>query len=420
MASPRPRGHVAIITPMWGEDETESIAVIRLVAGALARHFNIDVIHLDQSALAPGTYRDSVFDVHRFPAVLPDRQQESLLRVALGIDRSPNPLPDPLTTLIEERASVRGNLNAFIDDLAPQAIILIGSAHPYDLDALCSTRHPRIIFMPLGERILSFNDRSIDTIMHIADLVIASDPGELSRLQQAFPGRAKSIVPLDLALSVNRAATSDTLFGVRFFQPFVLMIRRFGGDERVCRQRVTHAIVTSVAGPVERDQINQEDWRTTDEMIPEVLPISVAEVDGGSWKLSDNVNMLPLPVNPSRVNLWRLMAHALFTIDLRPATAFGREAIESMMFDSPVIVPDDSAAKEHVEAANGGLWYRNNGELLDAVRVLTDRSIREQLARNGRAYVTRHHSDLDAFVERIGRIVSESPFTDGEKETLTG
>jgi len=412
MSSPHQLGRLAIITPQWGEDESESISVIRLVAGALSRHFGVDIIHLDPSASKASTVRDSVFDIHRFPAVLPDRQQETLLGIALGLDLQNAGLPEELSARLDERASVDGDVIACIDDLRSQVILLVGCAHPYDLRRLRATRDTRIIFMPLGERVPSTKDRAVRAIMEIADLVIASDPGELRRFKQTFPAQADSIMPLDLALSVNRAATGDTLFGVRFFQPFVLLIRRFGSETGAREGSVTHAIVTSVAGTVTRDQVPEQHWRTTDDVIPEVLPISVAEVDAEQWRLSDNINMLPLPVNPSRVNLWRLMAHALFTIDLRPATVFGREAIESMMFDSPIIVPDDSAAKEHVCAANAGLWYRNNGELLDAVRVLSDRSVRERFARNGRAYVDMHHSDLENFVERICALVLASPAND--------
>ena len=405
MEPPRPPDRLAIVTPMWGEDETEAIAVIRLVAGALARHFHVDVIHLDPLASTPEFKHDSVFDIYRFPAKLPDRQQETLLHIALGLESGDSELPDDLAAALDRRSAIEGDINSCIDRLAPQAIVLIGSAHPYDLGRLRAPHDRRIIFMPLGERLSLNNDRSIRAIMAVVDLVIASDPGELERFRRSFPERADSTVSLDLALSVNRGATGDSLFGVRFFQPFVLMIREFGSQESARDGSLTHAIVTSVAGTLKRDQVPEQHWRMTDDVPQEVLPISVAEVDGDRWMLSDNVNMLPLPVSPSRVNLWRLMAHALFTIDLRPASPFGREAIESMMFDSPIIVPDDSAAKEHVQAANAGLWYRNNGELLDAIRVLSDRSIREQFARNGRAYVDAHHSDLDAFVERIFALV---------------
>lgn len=393
---------------MWGEDESESISVIRLVAGALARRFRVDVIHLDPFAIAPERQHDSVFDVHRLRVVLPDRQHETLLRIALGIDARDFAGHRDLASAIDGHSGVDGDLISLLDELAPEVILLVGCAHPYDLTRLPRAGR-RIVFMPLGERATPAADRTVAAIMALADLTIAADPGELRRFEQAYPDRAGAVVPLDLALSVNRGATGDTLFGVRFFQPFVLMIRRFGGSAGAGEGSVTHAVVTSVAGTVTREQVPEQSWRTTDEVVSERLPISVAEVDGESWRLSDNVNMLPLPVNPSRVNLWRLMAHALFTIDLRPATAFGREAIESMMFDSPVIVPDDSAAKEHVQAANAGLWYRTNGELLDAVRVLTDRSIRERFARNGRAYVDVHHSDLEAFGERLFALFTAGP-----------
>src|SRR5665213_305481 len=195
MVPPRPPGHLTIITTMWGEDATESISVIRLVAGALARHFRVDIIHLDPLASIADTRRDSVFDVYRFPVVLPDRQQETLLRIALGLDSPDVELPDHLASVIDDRSVIDGDICACVDELAPQVILLIGCAHPYDLGRLRGAER-RIIFMPLGERVALTKDRTVKAAMEIADLVIASDPGELRRFEQTFPERVDAIVPL--------------------------------------------------------------------------------------------------------------------------------------------------------------------------------------------------------------------------------
>lgn len=405
MASSRLRGRIAIITSFWGEDEDEQISVIRLAAGALARQLHVDVIHLDTTATTQRTRNESAFVVHTIPLTPTHPAQDLLLRLALNNDGGSPDLPPHLEATVDAHQGALEAVNECIDRIDPDAIVLCGTVHPYDLSRLRGYKGRRIVFMPVSPNMLSLHDRAVTRIMQISDLVVVTHPGEERTLRQIAPERARAIVPLDLGLSVNRGATNDTLFGVRFFQPFVLLIRSFGkGEDRLDRV-VTHEIVTSVMGPVRREDIPKENWRYTDDDVPEELPISVAEVDGENWRLSDNINMLPLPVSPNRVNLWRLMAHALFMIDLRPSSAFGRETLESLMFETPVIVPDFSAAKEHAQAANAGLWYRNNGEILDCVRVLGDRTIREQFATNGRTYTDRHHSDLVAFVDRICELV---------------
>jgi hypothetical protein len=133
--------------------------------------------------------------------------------------------------------------------------------------------------------------------------------------------------------------------------------------------------------------------------------VAVAEVDGTKWRISDAENTAELPVNPTRVNLWRLMANGLMTVDVRPAELFGREAIESMMLGTPVLVPDGSAAKAHVAAADGGLWYRDLGEILDAARAMSAEPTRLALGRQGRQYAEARHGDMDGFVARMGALI---------------
>ena len=189
-------------------------------------------------------------------------------------------------------------------------------------------------------------------------------------------------MPIDLALNLNRGATTQGLFGVGWFGRFVVAIRRFPADGARFSRSVTHEILRSV------------------------LPhVSVAEVDGLRWRITDSENTVELPVNPTRVNLWRLMAHALVTVDLRPPGPLGREAIESMMLGTPVVVPDESAAMEHARAASGGLWYRNPGELLDSVSALMDGRLRYRLSLQGREYATATHGQMEDFVTRMSNLV---------------
>jgi glycosyltransferase involved in cell wall biosynthesis len=110
-------------------------------------------------------------------------------------------------------------------------------------------------------------------------------------------------------------------------------------------------------------------------------------------------------VNPSGVNFARLVARARATVDVRPPGPVGTIAIESMLLGVPVVVPDDSASRAHVAAANGGLWYRDVGELFDAVRVLVHSPIGAKLAQQGRSYALAKHGDIDDFVARTATLV---------------
>jgi hypothetical protein len=182
--------------------------------------------------------------------------------------------------------------------------------------------------------------------------------------------------------SINRGAPPNRLFGVRFFGTYVLSLREFPPGGPRWERSVTHDVLRSTVGKV-----------------------SVAEIDGDTWRISDKDNTLLLPVSPSRVNLWRLMAHAVATVDQRPAGPIGRESIESMLLGTPVVVPDHGAAQEHAADAGGGLWYADAGELIDEVRVLSDRRLRRPFSRQGREWAERTHGRMDEFVDRAAALV---------------
>jgi hypothetical protein len=77
-----------------------------------------------------------------------------------------------------------------------------------------------------------------------------------------------------------------------------------------------------------------------------------------------------------------------------------------MLFSSPPIVPEGSGAHAHVEAANGGLWYRTPGEALDlASTLIDDDGLLSTLRSEGLAYATTHHEDMATFVDRTTALV---------------
>ncbi len=69
----------------------------------------------------------------------------------------------------------------------------------------------------------------------------------------------------------------------------------------------------------------------------------------------------------TRMDLWRLLAHANVCIDLAPGSHIARECIEALRFGTPIIVPQDSGPGALHAAGAGGATFRDESELLAAV-----------------------------------------------------
>ena len=381
----RGKGRVTLVTTHWGDPADEETEVTRLLAGALARGARVEVVHLVVPPERLGTVRDSVFTVHRVPLHGARPLRSGLLRGALSVHDGGRSVPGVAADLLERLAGSAPEAPAAIQSTSPDAVVLAGHDQPFDPSVLGergAEGAPRVVLLPYASDRVLLSSPPLARLVARSDVVATSHSGEERALLATHPGVADRLEPLRPAYSVNRGAAANRLFGVRFFGTYVLTIRCFPPGGGRWERSLTHDALRATVGDV-----------------------SVAEVDGKRWRISDRENTLELPVSPSRVNLWRLMSHALATIDLRPAGPLGREAVESMLLGTPVLVPDPSAAKEHAADADGGLWYRDLGELVDASRVLTDRSIRSRIAAQARAWAEANHGDMDAFVERALRVV---------------
>jgi hypothetical protein len=370
----RPRPRIAIVTRTWGDDG-DAASIARLVAGALATRGDVEIVHLGDVDRVRTT-TESVFTVHSVPLVGAQPVRSAIVRAAVegGGGRG---IPGAVTDLLERWEGAAPSTPAVLQQIDPTTVLLIGSSQPFDLTAL---GRARTVFIPMTGRTGVPATDQFAALVDAADVVASIHPGEQRDLLLRYGERA-AITPLDVALPLNRNATDQGLFGVGWFGRYVVLIRRFPADGGRYAHSVTHDVMRGALGS-----------------------IAVAEVDGTKWRIADDQNTAELPVNPTRVNLWRLMANASATIDLRPPDVFGRETVESMMLGTPVVVPAGSAAMEHAAAASGGLWYENLGEVLGAARAVLDEPVRVALGRQGRAYAESHHGDMDAFVARIATL----------------
>jgi hypothetical protein len=108
----------------------------------------------------------------------------------------------------------------------------------------------------------------------------------------------------------------------------------------------------------------------------------------------------------SRMDLWRLVAHARATVDLRPGPLFARECVESLRYGVPVIVPAGTSAARLAVA--GGLVFEDLPGLFDAVDAIADDAERSALAGRGRVVAEEWYGDPGRFVQRVGAALERS------------
>lgn len=109
----------------------------------------------------------------------------------------------------------------------------------------------------------------------------------------------------------------------------------------------------------------------------------------------------------TRTDLWRLLAHARVTIDLAPGPIIARECVESLRFGTPVVVPTESAARQHADAG-GGLSFSGFAELLNCVQHMADDGTRDDLSVRGRRYADARYGDPAAFVAQVAATLQAS------------
>jgi hypothetical protein len=108
----------------------------------------------------------------------------------------------------------------------------------------------------------------------------------------------------------------------------------------------------------------------------------------------------------SRMDLWRLIAHACACIDLSPGSHLARECVESMRFGTPVIVPARSGAGTVHAAASNGWVYSNPSELLEAAMSLRSEAVHSAASRDARGYADANYGDPTEFVESLRRVLT--------------
>jgi hypothetical protein len=103
----------------------------------------------------------------------------------------------------------------------------------------------------------------------------------------------------------------------------------------------------------------------------------------------------------TRMDLWRLLAHANVCIDLAPGPTIARECIEALRFGTPIIVPEwAGAASVHAQESDGSI-FGDPDDLLMAVGRMRDETEWSRVSEAGRRYSESRFGDPAALVARL-------------------
>ena len=109
----------------------------------------------------------------------------------------------------------------------------------------------------------------------------------------------------------------------------------------------------------------------------------------------------------TRMDLWRLIAHANVCVDLDPGPQIARECIESLRFGTPIVVPEHSGPAAVHAREGGGLTFSDPGELIAAVRSMQTEAHRSAVSEAGRRYADSRYGNPVAIVTQVRALLDE-------------
>lgn len=396
LAAPRSeRAKVVIVASQWGTNWGERSTAIRLCAGALALSADVTIVSLDdrsseENAPLRRTF-DGIFPVHSASAPPAHPRVREVLRASLAraegtISPQAGALPDIAARgLLGLDGQPSSEALGIIEHLQPDIVVMAGVETLWLGEGLpVGPTRPRVVFLPLLGADARLASSALEPLAEIVDAIGVFSHVEGSLLLRSVGVRDRSMVQrLSLSFPVNHHASHFGLAGMAGFGRYVLIISGWPDDDPAVGMVPPHDYVREMVGDV-----------------------SVAEVRHGRWLITRRGERFDVPWSANRMNLWRLMAGAVATVDVRPPGPIGREAIESMMFATPVVVREGTVAAEHARLAGGGLWYSAPGEMLDAMAYLLDHDDEQAaFAKAGREWAEREHGDTERLVTEVAQLV---------------
>lgn len=375
----RRRPRIGIVTPSYGNPWREEDLLCRRFAGVVACVADVEI--LLAAAGAKETYVDGGLAIRRFPATSDDPARRSLLLSALGIlDRraireSDEPaiswtLPSVLEReLLATRGGESDELFTFLRKPPFDAVVFLGARVPSTYSGMRAL--PRELPAALLAAVENDGEpwlRPYDEVLLRSHAILTVTGTESRLIESHLPeGLRERVSRIGFALRPPESLANRESLG----SPNMLLVVRPPG----------HLRDAEAAEQLERLRHDVRDWAIVESDRGRQSPHKTADADDTWWSFLRAATAVWLPGR---------------------RTLFAREVLEAMLSGRPVIVPDDSGpAREHAEAGDGGIWYRDYPELRECLRTLGRREVREALGSQGKEYAERSYGDPDLFRRRV-------------------
>jgi hypothetical protein len=390
---------IAVVTATWGDRWREEDVITARVAGALACGADVDVLIGDSSG-GPVEEVEGALRLLRFPAVPRARSRRaSLARLVLGREGSGDPafcrcLESLASVVVEgvprtaqrELVSCEGGhapeLFEYLRSAGYDAILFAGlrfASTVFGVEA--APPHTRLAMLPLVGRLPTLHLPIYREALARMDRLLTLTPGESRRVVD-LGGDAGRVHEIGFAARVSEVATRSEP-AAPSTEGLLAVVRDWTrGSLRWRLRREAIALRT---------------------LVPDVR---ICLIGRGAERFADDRWTVARQVS-SRVDVWRWTSRAVALLEPEADRLFSLEAVEAMMYGTPVIARADSgAAREHAELGDGGLWYRSLGELRAAVSALRDPDLRSTIGAQARRYALDRYGQPEAFIRRVTQAVS--------------
>jgi hypothetical protein len=365
----RPR--VAVLTGEWLDDGSEEQFVTRTVAGALAAAAEVHVIAGSSRAGAPRV--DGALSVTHLESRPPQPQRARLLLSSVtsspGFQDARTDVPGVVQRHLRDLNG--GSIGAALEilgSLQPDAVVVAGYRQVAPrLDAREVASRFRTVLLALSgtdpQLLLPVYDDAFAAFERTITVTEAETRQVACRPNQGTPA---PVCEVGLPLVVHGSAAERRVPDLEG-RPYLLVLSRYPDDASAPDEMPAARYLSSRRGG---------------------LAVVVVH--------DDTVTVLG-PMGPSlrrrvtRTDLWKLMAGAVATVDLRRTTILGREVLESMLLGTPVVVRHDSISRHHAELSSGGLWFEGPRDLLECIDTLGDEETRRSLGAQARSYAGDRH-----------------------------
>lgn len=363
------RPEIVLVCHEWQGGEGDPESMLRILLGALAPRCRVTVASLEpEGAASERTALDGLFAVHRLPAGA-KRRGDRFFEAALALAGRPAPdwadepsgmPPSQLITLLGRQ---------------PEATVVCAGGESLSVAPVLRAARlgRRLVALPLGRR------RALGGAAGAFDAIAALSRREAEEVAAVAPGRAIEV--LRPPVRIQEDLSPPDLGGLGGDLPMLVVLS--GTTEGHEPLLFDHGYVRARLGAV---------------VVAEVRPDRLVVTDPGrrhevAWP-------------PARMDLWRLMRTADVLLDLRPQGPFGREALESLLFATPVVVPAGSAAASHAAESGGGRSFGDPPEMFGHLSELFgDAAARAEMGETGRRWARSLYATGPLGDEALARLV---------------